>query len=128
MGFHTFGRVVCEGFGIEPIDEFGEMFVAAGTGENREIASFLGLLDEQPVATSRTILTNGLAGIYTVTTSEQARGKGIGRAITLEACLYGKRRGYKLGTLQASDMGHPVYLRMGFWEVCEFRDYTWTGG
>jgi GNAT superfamily N-acetyltransferase len=125
--FRTFNRVLCDGFGLPEAPEFAEMFIAAGTGQAAEIASFLGMLDGEPVGTSRTVLRDGLAGVYVVTTADSARGKGIGRAMTLAACLYGKERGYKLGTLQASDMGHPVYLRMGFRDVCEFRDFTWTG-
>ena len=104
VSFQTFNRVLCEGFGMPDTPEFAEMFIATGTGENGEIASFLGLLDGQPVGTSRAILMNGLAGVYVVATAESARGKGIGRAMTLAACLYGKERGYKLGTLQASDI------------------------
>ncbi len=125
--FRTFSDVLCEGFGMPAFDEFAQMFIDAGTGDDGSIASFLGLLDGEPIATSRTILDNGLAGVYTVATLAQARGKGLGRALTLAACLYGKERGYRLGTLQSSDMGHPVYLKMGFWDVCEFRDYTWAG-
>jgi ribosomal protein S18 acetylase RimI-like enzyme len=125
--FHTFSRVLSEGFELPAFDEFAQMFIDAGTGGNGSIASFLGMLDGEPVATSRAILDNDLAGIYTVATLPQARGKGFGRAMTLAACLYGKERGYHLGTLQASAMGHPVYLRMGFRDVCEFRDYTWAG-
>jgi GNAT superfamily N-acetyltransferase len=124
--FRTFSRVLSEGFGLPVFDEFARMFIDTGD-RGGAIASFLGFLNGEPVATSRAILANGLAGIYTVATRESARGKGIGRAITLGACLYGKHSGYRLATLQASDMGHAVYQRMGFWDVCEFRDYTWTG-
>lgn len=124
--FRTFTRVLSEGFGLPLFQEFARMFIDAGD-RGGAIASYLGLLDGEPVATSRTILAGGLAGVYTVATSASARGRGIGRAVTLEACLYGKHSGYRLATLQASDMGHAVYQRMGFWDVCEFRDHTWTG-
>lgn len=101
------------------------MFYDVGTGQSGSIASFLARLDGAPAGIARTILSDGLVGVYTVATAEAARGKGIGRAVTLAAYLYGKARGYKTGVIQSSPQGHPVYSRLGFRDVCEFRDYEW---
>jgi len=35
--------------------------------------------------------------------------------------------GYKIGTLQASSMGYPVYRQLGFQDVCKFDIYLWRG-
>lgn len=125
-GFRVFNEIVCEAFEIPAFTEFAQLFTDAGSGQNGSIASFLGRLDGEPVGASRVVMTHGLAGVYTVATRASARGKGVGRALTLAACLFGKARGYRVGVLQATDLGHPVYLRMGFRDYCEFSDYTWT--
>jgi hypothetical protein len=46
-----------------------------------------------------------------------------GRAPLREA----RAAGYRVGTLQASEMGFPVYRRLGFQEVCTFGLYLWPG-
>jgi ribosomal protein S18 acetylase RimI-like enzyme len=58
-----------------------------------------------------------VVGIYSVGTIPEARGKGIGSAITLRALLDARRRGYRVGLLQSSEMGYNMYRRLGF-ETC----------
>lgn len=55
-----------------------------------------------------------MAGIYAVTTAEPYRRRGIGTAITAAALRAGRDRGLRIGTLQATELGLPVYDRMGF--------------
>ena len=43
-----------------------------------------------------------------------ARNRGIGRAVTLAACRQAAALGYRFATLNATDMGEPVYRRLGF--------------
>ncbi|HMS54370.1 MAG TPA: hypothetical protein PKA27_03125 [Fimbriimonadaceae bacterium] len=66
---------------------------------------------DQVVATSMLYCTNGLAGIYCVATIPEERGKGLGALVTAEPL---RRSGYKVGVLQSSEMGYPVYQRLGF--------------
>lgn len=124
--FRVFSTIDADACGVPEFREFARMFYDVGTGENGSIASFLARLDGVPAGISRTILSGGLVGVYTVATLEAARGKGIGRAVTLAAYLYGKTRGYKTGIIQASPMGHQVYSKLGFRDVCEFCDYEWS--
>jgi hypothetical protein len=44
--------------------------------------------------------------------------------MTAAALRAGRLRGRRIGTLQASSMGHPVCLRMGFQVVAEYRKFT----
>jgi len=87
---------------------------------------YLGLLDEKPVATSLLILHKGVAGIYCVATLEEARGRGIGAALTREPLLVAQGLGYDFVVLQSSKMGLPVYERLGFREYCKIKAYCWS--
>jgi GNAT superfamily N-acetyltransferase len=87
---------------------------------------FLGLLNDEPVAVSLLVLHDNVAGVYCVAAVSNARGKGIGTAITREPLLTAKNAGYEVAVLEASEMGLPVYQRLGFRQLCEFRTYTWS--
>jgi GNAT superfamily N-acetyltransferase len=80
------------------------------------------------VATSAVYYACGVAGIYMVATLEAYRGRGIGRVITLAPLVDARRRGYRVGILQASQMGLPVYLRLGFERNCDIPWYQWFPG
>ncbi len=99
--------------------------IEAGMGEeHRELAmDYLGLLDGRPVATTMLLLTAGIAGIYFVGTVPDARGRGIAEAMTRTALLDARDRGYRIGILQASSMGYPVYRRIGFRDHVRFDIY-----
>ena len=64
---------------------------------------------------------HGVAGIYIVTTPPAQRRRGIGTAMTAAALLAGRDRGLRTGILQATPDGEPVYRRMGFTTVGEYR-------
>lgn len=68
----------------------------------------------ETVATSQMLLKDGLAGIYCVSTLAAERGKGLGAFVTYEPLRLAKERGFRVGVLQSSEMGRPVYERLGF--------------
>jgi GNAT superfamily N-acetyltransferase len=87
--------------------------------------TYLALLNGQPVATSQLFLSAGVTGIYNVTCLPEARGQGIGAAITLAPALAARGIGYRIGILQASDLGARVYRRLGFQDFGKRSVFLW---
>lgn len=87
---------------------------------------FTGYLDGEAVAVSSLVMTDDIAGIYAVGTLPKARSRGIGTAMTLHAMREGVRRGATVATLQATEMGEPVYERIGFRTVFNYQNYLQT--
>jgi GNAT superfamily N-acetyltransferase len=56
----------------------------------------------------------GAAGIYHVGVVPRARGLGIGKAVTLAACLYAREKGYRYAVLNSTDAGRRSYEQLGF--------------
>jgi GNAT superfamily N-acetyltransferase len=92
---------------------------------NPQFRTFLALLDGKPVGTSQLFLSEGVAGIYNVTCIPEARGRGIGSAITLAPLIEARRLGYRIGILQASKQGYKVYRRLGFQDFGNLSVYLW---
>jgi GNAT superfamily N-acetyltransferase len=98
-------------------DSLYEQQLRRGLNEQR----YIGRLDGKPVGVSMLHLADGVAGLYAAATLPEARGKGIGAAMTLQPLLDGRKAGYKVGVLQASAMGYSVYKRLGFRDFCELQ-------
>lgn len=69
------------------------------------------------VCTSILYLAHGVAGIYGVATIPEERKKGLGAHATAEPLRHARTLGYRVGVLQSSEAGHPVYRRLGFKNV-----------
>jgi hypothetical protein len=87
--------------------------------------SYLALLNGQPVGTSQLFLSAGVAGIYNVTCVPEARCQGIGAAITLAPLRDVCAMGYRIGILQASQLGYKLYRRLGFQDYGNLSVYMW---
>jgi GNAT superfamily N-acetyltransferase len=78
---------------------------------------FLSRRNGEPVAASAVLPGppgTGLAGIFSVATLEPVRGQGLGGVMTRAAMDAAREAGAAVAVLQASDMGRPVYQRLGF--------------
>jgi ribosomal protein S18 acetylase RimI-like enzyme len=87
----------------------------------QNVAAFIAYLDDEPVSIAMTIVSHGVAGIYWVGSLEQARGKGLGRAVTAAATNAGFEQGAEVASLQASPMGKPIYEAMGYETLFDYR-------
>lgn len=116
------------GFGAPPSEVDPQLApIAHDTFDDGAAARYyLASLHGEPVATAALTLTGGMAGVFSVTTIPSARRHGIGAAVTLAPLLDARAAGYQIGVLQASEMGYPVYKRIGFTEQFRYHDYLWA--
>jgi ribosomal protein S18 acetylase RimI-like enzyme len=90
---------------------------AFGLPGETTLRRFLLWIDGEPVASSALLpgpAGTGLAGIFCVGTLERSRGQGLGTIMTQTAMSAARSMGARVAVLQASEMGRPVYDRLGF--------------
>ncbi|MGE0599161.1 MAG: GNAT family N-acetyltransferase [Dehalococcoidia bacterium] len=92
-----------------------------------EMESFVGYVGDTPVATSSLVYGACVAGVYNVATHPDHRKRGYGEALTWRAVTRGGELGCDMAALQASEMGRPIYERMGFRLVSPYKTYHRPG-
>ncbi len=97
---------------------------ALDAAPDAQLQCFAVLKGDQTVATSLMYFSDGLAGIYNVATLPEERGKGLGAHATAEPLRQAQALGYRVGILQASAAGLPVYQRLGFAEFGKVPSYV----
>jgi len=95
------------------------------------VALFVGYVDGRPVATSRVVCcgdahtpSGKVADVTGVTTAPEQRRRGFGTALTWATVGYAAAQGCSAVVLTATEMGYPVYVKMGFVPVSTYRTYT----
>ncbi len=88
--------------------------------ERSTIRTFLAARDGAPLATSTLVSAAGVAGLYNVGTLPDARRTGLGRLVSVAAMVAGREAGYRVGVLQSSPLGEPIYRAIGFEERARF--------
>jgi GNAT superfamily N-acetyltransferase len=115
--------VYCACFGVPAAAVDDTLRVEAERTDAGPVVRLAATVDGRVVGTALLLTTHDMAGIYVVTTLPEYRRRGIGTAITAAALETARERGYRVATLQASPLGEPVYRRMGFEKVSEYRLY-----
>jgi GNAT superfamily N-acetyltransferase len=115
-------QVVTAGFGSDPA-------VAAGTAcgdllDVPECVVYVGYARGEPVVSGLAWLTGRTVGVYSVATIESARRRGYGAAMTARVVADGVVPGCDVAALQASQMGRPIYERLGFRTVVTYATYA----
>ena len=103
-----------------PEDVLPAMLRSLDTLRAPHIVAFVARVEGKPVAGAMTVVTHGVAGIYWVGTTPEARGRGLAELCTRAAGNAGFDLGGRIAALQASPMGEPVYKRMGYVEVTRY--------
>ena len=112
-------KVVAAGFGF-PDTVAGLLFELHSENEPSENLPcwlYLGLMDGEPVGTSRLFVSGGVAGVYHVATLPEKRKRGIGTSMTQAALREAKSLGCEIAVLRAAQAGLGIYLKLGFREV-----------
>ena len=95
---------------------FNEVF--NDTMPSRDFTCWVGYRDGRPVATSATVVSDGVIGLYNVATIPGEQGKGYGEIITRHAITSAEREsGLRRVILQSTSQGERLYKRLGFREV-----------
>jgi GNAT superfamily N-acetyltransferase len=81
--------------------------------------------DGRVVAGGSAFVSGDTVGLYNICTLAEARGRGIGYAVTAALMNAGRERGATQSVLHASEDGRPVYERLGFVEVCQVPQFVW---
>ena len=119
----TWVEIFTVGYGL-PAGWSGMIFDSwSKLGYEFPMRNYLGYLNGEPVSTSSVFFGGGVAGIYDVATLPEARGKGIGAALTLQPLLEAREMGYRVGVLQSSEMGFNVYKKLGFRHLCQIENF-----
>ena len=120
-----FSSVMLAGFGmpdwlLEPLLGFTAGLDAA------KLVNVIAWQDGRAVACGSAYVTGETAGIYNIATLPEARGRGIGYAVTAWLMEDARRRGCREAILHASSDGFPVYERLGFETVCTLAQMVWV--
>lgn len=125
--FRQWLDVLVAGFGMpammrEAFMQFG------GLGFGPEMPEpLLARLDGRAVAVGLAVVAGGGLIISNVTTLPDARGRGLGRAVTLAAMQHGAAAGVPIAVLQATEMGRGIYRGLGFEDFGWYRTLTREG-
>lgn len=118
-------QIVNIGFGLPSWSERIWFDLFADLVFELPLRNYLAILNGQPAGTAQLFLGAGVAGIYNVTCLPEARGRGVGAAITLAPLLEARNLGYHISILQASSVGYNVYRRLGFQGFGKLSYYRW---
>jgi ribosomal protein S18 acetylase RimI-like enzyme len=88
------------------------------------VHTILAFHHDEPVATAQAILSHGIAHVCCVGTMPAARGRGLGDLVTRVVTQRAFDLGAAFVSLQASEMGEPVYRRMGYREVHRYLTFA----
>lgn len=135
VAIDAFHAVLVQGFPEEFVDDGVQAAIAEA---GRRLATetdyrepnglptrWVGTVDGTPVTTTRLHTAAGVAGIYAVVTTVDARRHGYGEAITRHVLHAARDGGLRIATLQASSAGRGVYERIGFREHYRYRLHEW---
>jgi ribosomal protein S18 acetylase RimI-like enzyme len=86
--------------------------------EPRRAFAFVAALNGEPLGHAVVFCGAGVAGVFDVGVVRRARGRGIGKAVTVAALRHAARLGYRYAVLQASGEGELLYRKIGFEEAC----------
>ena len=106
------------------VERIGPSVVDSIVEEGEEYRYFIAFHRDLAVATAVNIIRDGVVSVYNIATVPGFRGQGVGGFVTGEPLRIAGTEGYRIAILQASQMGSPVYRRLGFQSYGEIPLYV----
>lgn len=127
-GLSDFTGVAAAGFGLHGLPEKVAQQILGDASRvlRPELALYVAYVDERPAATAISLLSHGIAGLYWIASLPALHRRGLGSAITRRASNAAFAAGAAAVILQASTHGEPVYRRLGYRTIVEYRWYFMT--
>ena len=121
-GLDAHRQTVTAGFGSDPAVALGS--ACPDLLDRPECVVYVGCADGAPVVSGMGWRTGRTIGVYSIATIESARRRGYGAAMTARVVADGVAAGCDVAALQASEMGRPIYERLGFRTVVRYTAYV----
>jgi hypothetical protein len=121
-GIDAHRQTATAGFGADPAVAQGT--VCANLLGRPDCAVYLGDAGGDPVVSGLGWRTGRTIGVYSIATIASARRRGYAAAMTARVVADGALAGCDVAALQASEMGRPIYERLGFRTVITYAAYT----
>jgi ribosomal protein S18 acetylase RimI-like enzyme len=107
------------------VDALGGAYAGIGFADDAPFRHYVGLLDGEPVACSTVFFHDGVAALWHIATLPAHRRRGIGAALTVAPLRDARELGCRTAALFASEMGAPLYERLGFRERFRLIQFGW---
>jgi GNAT superfamily N-acetyltransferase len=121
-GIEDHRQTATAGFGADPAVAQGN--VCASLLGRPDCVVYVGYAGGDPVVSGLGWRTGRTIGVYSIATIQSARRRGYGAAMTARVVADGALAGCDAAALQASEMGRPIYERLGFRTVITYAAYT----
>ena len=121
-GIDAHRRAVTAGFGSDPV--VAVETVCPSLLDRPECVVYVGDADGDPVVSGLGWRTRRTIGVFSIATIESARRRGYGAAMTARVVADGVAANCDVAALQASEMGRPIYERLGFRTVVRYAAYA----
>jgi ribosomal protein S18 acetylase RimI-like enzyme len=128
---HSWLEVIRAGFQLPRAagDVFRQLPNPPSAGKDSAWRRYVGFVAGRPLSTATLFVdpaSPDVAGVYLVATVPDARGQGLGTALTLHVLQAARAGGHRLAVLQATRAGQDLYRRLGFTEHCTIGVYRWA--
>ncbi len=104
-------------------DAFTKLIHRFATQGKNSIRFYLGLYQNKVVTAAMAIYHQDVISLHWVGTLPEFRGKGIGTAICYKIIKDAQNAGYQEAILLATEMGEPLYKKLGFDEYALYQVY-----
>jgi GNAT superfamily N-acetyltransferase len=121
-GIDAHRQTATAGFGADPALAQGT--VCAALLGRPDCVVYVGYADGAAVVSGLGWRTGRTIGVYSIATIASARRRGYAAAMTAHVVADGALAGCDVAALQASEMGRPIYERLGFRTVITYAAYT----